>query len=60
MKGGQSAEPEGEVERAAPATDPTRPQVLELVPALPFEDDPSSFLRLLDELAETHGRDDER
>lgn len=35
-----------------------RRQVLEIVEELPFDDDPSAFLRVLDELAEAHALED--
>lgn len=34
-------------------------QVIEIVPALPFDDDPSTFARVLRELADAHALDDE-
>jgi len=54
-------------ERSATATEPgpsgqqnaMHQQVVELVPALPFDDDPSTFARVLRELADAHALDDE-
>jgi hypothetical protein len=34
-------------------------QIIDLVPALPFDDDPSTFVRVLRELAAAHALDDE-
>ncbi len=44
---------------AATATEATTAQVKEIVAELPFEDDPSTFLPTLVELAEAHAREDE-
>lgn len=54
-------------ERAATAIEPSpsgqqeamHQQVVEIVPALPFDDDPSTFARVLRELADAHALDDE-
>jgi hypothetical protein len=50
-----------EASAAAAATPPetAKRQVLQLVPALPFDDDPSSYVRAMQELADAHARDDE-
>lgn len=55
-------------ERLATATEPSpsgqenamHQQVVEIVPALPFDDDPSTFARVLRKLADAHALDDER
>jgi hypothetical protein len=54
-------------ERSATATEPSpsgqhnamHRQVVEIVPALPFDDDPSTFTRVLRELADAHALDEE-
>ncbi len=43
----------------AMAAETTTAQVKEIVPELPFEDDPSTFLPTLVELADAHALDDE-
>lgn len=35
-------------------------QVTDVVPVLPFEDEPATFVLVLQELADAHARDDER
>lgn len=40
--------------------DPARRSVREIVPELEFDDDPSSFAVVLDELADRHVMDDDR
>ena len=40
-------------------SDALHQQVVEIVPALPFDDDPSTFARVLRELADAHALDDE-
>lgn len=44
---------------AAMVADPTRAQVLAIVPELPFEDDPAAYARLLSSLADAHALGDE-
>lgn len=54
-------------ERSATAAEPSpsgqqeamQRQVVDIVAALPFEDDPSTFARVLRELADAHALDDE-
>lgn len=43
----------------ATATEATTEQVKDIVAALPFEDDPTTFLPTLVELADAHALDDE-
>lgn len=47
----------GERARDAAAMTATKRQILDIIEELPFEDEPASFLRALDELAAKHGVD---
>jgi len=47
----------GEEAEALPET--AKRQVLDVVPILPFEDEPATFVVVLQELADAHALDDE-
>lgn len=47
----------GDVAEAVPET--AERQVMDVVPLLPFEDEPSTFVVVLQELADAHALDDE-
>ena len=47
----------GEEAQALPET--ARRQVLDVVPVLPFEDEPATFISVMLELADAHALDDE-
>lgn len=47
----------GDVAEAVPET--AERQVMDVVPCLPFEDEPSTFVVVLQELADAHALDDE-